>query len=494
MKKETHTWGCLFFLVFTVLYALTAQRGVSWQDSGEFQYRVVAGDFVWNSGIARAHPLYILGAKLFAACFPSSLTLYAVTLFSGLGMAAALALLAMLLWRLTVNRWATAVAVVTLGLSQMCWWMSTVAEVYTWSLAFLMAELLCLLNVCDAPKAKAVRWWLALAFVNGLHASLHNVALLNLPVYGVLFVVMCLTQRQGCRRYYAVLACALAWLAGAALLVWLFCVELKTHTLGATLRSLLFGYGYDGVVLGAGRVNGRLAFFNLALAGVSLASPCWLFVVRGMKASCAQAAFKRCLLALTCIHFVFWIRYFVPDQATFVLPTLGLLAVWLGLGCAITPLKAKTLCVCLAVGAACQIAAPPLLCRVASRCGIAQTRTLPFRQDIPYWLLPWKHHETSAQQFVDETGKMLHDGDVLFADSTSAGPLMAVRVAQASPCAWPLISPWTGETEAALLALTRQQGGRVFVVSPVRGYAPAALLETKRFEREGILYRVLENE
>ena len=29
---------------FLVLYALGAQRGMSWQDSGEFQFRVLAGD------------------------------------------------------------------------------------------------------------------------------------------------------------------------------------------------------------------------------------------------------------------------------------------------------------------------------------------------------------------------------------------------------------------------------------------------------------------
>ena len=48
-------WGGLVFICFLAVYAWTAQRGVSWQDSGEYQSRILAGDYQWHSGIARAH-------------------------------------------------------------------------------------------------------------------------------------------------------------------------------------------------------------------------------------------------------------------------------------------------------------------------------------------------------------------------------------------------------------------------------------------------------
>ncbi len=48
-----------------VLYALTAQQGVSWQDSGMLQFRIVTGDYIGNLGLALAHPLYIAIGRLF---------------------------------------------------------------------------------------------------------------------------------------------------------------------------------------------------------------------------------------------------------------------------------------------------------------------------------------------------------------------------------------------------------------------------------------------
>ena len=59
--------------VFAVLYVATAQRGVSWQDSGMFQFRVWRGDYYGDLGLALAHPLYIAGARAFTALWPGHL-------------------------------------------------------------------------------------------------------------------------------------------------------------------------------------------------------------------------------------------------------------------------------------------------------------------------------------------------------------------------------------------------------------------------------------
>lgn len=105
------------FVVFFALYAATAQRGVSWQDSGEFQYRVLAGDYVWHSGIARAHPLYILMARGFVRLFPQSACFYAINLFSGVGLALGLALLSASVMALTRSVRASVLSAAVLGLS-----------------------------------------------------------------------------------------------------------------------------------------------------------------------------------------------------------------------------------------------------------------------------------------------------------------------------------------------------------------------------------------
>jgi len=54
------------FIVSCAVYFLTAQRGVSWQDGGPFQWRLLTGDHSGSLGLALSHPLYIAGARVFA--------------------------------------------------------------------------------------------------------------------------------------------------------------------------------------------------------------------------------------------------------------------------------------------------------------------------------------------------------------------------------------------------------------------------------------------
>ena len=44
------------FIITALLYLATCQRGVSWQDSGMFQWRVLTGDYTGKLGLALAHP------------------------------------------------------------------------------------------------------------------------------------------------------------------------------------------------------------------------------------------------------------------------------------------------------------------------------------------------------------------------------------------------------------------------------------------------------
>ena len=518
--------GAVVFCVFLALYAVTAQHGVSWQDSGEFQYRVLAGDFVWCSGIARAHPLYIGMARVVRELFPASAGLYAVTLFSGVGMALALTLLAAVVWRLTGNRLGVVVAVVTLGLSHMAWWMSAVAEVYTWSLAGLMGELYGLVRFAERRQPG---WLLVLFFANGAHAAIHNFAFLSLPVYLVLLFAEVRREgvaaspsfmRQAGRGLLAVVCVAGAWLAGAWLLVWLAVADWRTGgDVLATLKSLLFGTGYEAIVLGREAPVWRQVAANSALAGLSLLSPCWLFAWLGLKGLAEHGTLKKCLFALTLIHVLFWARYFVPDQAAFVLPTLGLLAVWVGIGAkealigeiskrekrgrqanesrlASSVLHRKEIWVVwlLATGVVSAVAGPWLLNEAVRRAGwgVARSRTLPFRDEARYWLLPWKSGERSAARFVEEVNQQVRAGDVLVSDATAAAPLLAAREAGVSRTDWRLITPWSGETDAELRQLAGDAKKRVFVVSPVAGYAPGAVLDgAAEFVREGVLFRVV---
>ena len=487
---------CAVAIVFLILYALTAQRGVSWQDSGIFQYGALSGAMTlpensFGGGLAVLHPTYRIGTQLFSRCFPETLRVYSVNLFSGIGMAAALGLLAYLVQRLTGNARAAVGAVVTLGLAQMAWWLATVAEVYTWSLAFLFAELLCLVNVCEDRRP---RWWMLLALINGMHLSVHNMALLNLPVYGILFLWSCRSQRLPFGRLVA--ACAGMWLLGAAVLAWYFVKDVaETHSVAASLRSLLVGQNFSGQVLGTGKVKWQLAAMNWTLAAASFLSPCWLFAAAALRRPTASP-FRLCLLTLTGIHFLFWVRYFVPDQATFIIPTLGLSAVWAGIGIANCGpwLTSRKWLLAVAAGMICQAGMPPVLGTLA-RPYATRVRELPFRDEAQYWLVPWKHNEDSAQRFVDTLNKTLRKGDVLVADLTAANPVVADAVLHPSP--FRLLSGWTeegGDETMRVISQALADGHRAFAVSPKLGYTPRAIVEKYQFEQEGILWRIKERQ
>ena len=487
------------FFSFFALYAATAQRGVSWQDSGYFQYRMLAGDYRGAFGIALAHPLYIALARGFLVLFPKAACFYAINLFSGLGLSLALVLLAHNVMRLTRSVRAAVIAVSVLGFAHMAWWLGTIAEVYTWSLAFLMAEILCLIRYAESRDS---RWLVVLFGVNGTHWSIHNAALLGLPVYAYLLAAE-IGRLKG-RCWGTLCGCAVFWLIGGGMIIWQATgLLLETGAPVRVLNSVLFGDGYERQVLGTGGFAFKLWAANAVLAGVSFMNPCWLFAGRGffVREGNGQRGVLNWLRVLTVLHGLFWIRYFVPDQVTFILPTLGLLAVWVGLGSGVggglrkgswKPVSYLRRDGWLVAGVACALMGPLLLCEAVQRTGqaVSRSRTLPFRDETSYWVLPWKQHETSAAHFAADVGKQLHAGDVLLADSTAAGPLLAAKVAGVLTEDWRLITPWSGVSDSELLNVIRDTSTRFYVVSPVKGYVPQAVLEAGcSFSREGAVYR-----
>jgi hypothetical protein len=178
------------------------------------------------------------------------------------------------------------------------------------------------------------------------------------------------------------------------------------------------------------------------------------------------------------------------------LPTLGLCALWVGIGASSVLAsgdrqRRQLLAGVLVIGIACQLGVPPALARVAES-RVSRVRTLPFRNEARYWLVPWKHTENSAQQFTEAMDRQLQAGDVVIGDLTAVNPVQVARTIGLVSSKWRLMSGWSGESEEEILGAVEQalrQGGRVFVVSPVAGYAPDALLEKYDFEREGVLWR-----
>lgn len=424
--NTARTW-CFCVLIFSLLYAVTCQRGVSWQDSGMFQWRVVIADCVGERGIALAHPLYVDAAQILKAIPIGSLA-GRLNFFSGLGMAIALANLAALLSLLTGRRWIGLLTAAMLSVAHTVWWLSTLAEVYTWSVAGLTAELWLIACLVRRPS-----WWplTRLAFVSGLGLSLHNFALLPLPVYLILVIVLIVRRRLSAWSMVPGIA---AWLAGAGLYLELVIrYAALTGDTYATVQSALFGR-YAAQVLNASSLSQNFKA-NMALSAlnfISMLGPLaivgWLRMARRLGRTMAVV-----LGSVTVIELLFFIRYPVPDQFTFILPTLVMVGLSAGIGLSVladASRRVRTtvilLCIASLVVSPAIYAAGPALLRAAD-VSVRRGRKLPYRDEMRYWLVPWKQNEDSAQRFAVSALAQGSPDSFIQADSTSVYPLLVVQ-------------------------------------------------------------------
>ena len=364
-------------LGFFVLYALTAQRGLGWGDSGEFQHRILhLGDGLVSGcdSFATAHPLYVAFAKFFCST-PFQITLVS-SFFGALAVAG------------FYGCTGSVAGSVLFGMSHAVWWLSCVSEVYTMSLAFLVLEMYLLRKFVQNDR----RWGMALFFVNGLHLALHNIALLSIPVYGVMLLVR-LRGLSGRERISAVCLTALVWAAGASYWLYSLCSR------GAA--DVLFG-GYGAQTFGFMPARWQVAAFNWALSGISLFVPVCLLVkaVRrhGFSAAGGEMPMRWAFGALFAVHFAFWVRYFIVSQFTFVLPPLLLL--WLFVSTWGLQVKKWE------AWAGIQVLLPVIAYLVLSGMQVPEWRRSlhPHRDEAAYFALPWKFNDDSADRAAAEYG------------------------------------------------------------------------------------------
>ena len=422
---------------FLVLYLATCQRGWCWQDGGLFQRRILTGDaaraeVIGAYGIAAVHPLFIrvYGAvdglcRLFGAAL--SVRLLATNALSCLWMASAVGLFAAAARRYAGSAKAAAAAAFALGFAHMTWWMGTICENHALEIFFFALELV-VVTGWSARNARSSA--VLLALLNGLHLSVHNLALVSLPVY----VVLAWTMLRGERRVRTLLAAAAAWMVGALPLE---CVAASRLLAGdglfATVKSVLTG-SFGAEVCGLLPSSPKLFAVNAALASLSFATPLvvWLLAVRRTRTAEAAARsapnvdsrLRRALVALFALHALFAARYFVPDQAFFILPTLFAATMLLAPRFA----SARGFVAPFCCAAACGLLLPALVRLCAPR--TLDRGTHPGRDDVAYFALPMKQGERSCDALVKNLGL----------EDTWAGYLPADRASLRMPGAFPEIT------------------------------------------------------
>lgn len=475
--------GPFFFSL--ALYSFTCQRGIGWQDSGHYQWRILAGEFLDPDGLAISHPLYILLGKL-ATLLSFGRPVLAINLLSALGMAVACGNVAVLVVRLAGDRRWGVWSGMLLAVLHTPWWLAAVAEVYTWHVALFTWELLALLALARRPGWRPLA---ALGLANGLAWSFHNLALLETPVYVFYFLFLVRRQRLPLNRAWAFIV---PFLVGAGPLLYLFCFQVWPGAAGAVeaVRNLLVG-NHGPAVLSRTFLPAYVKA-NLALAALNLPSLLWPAAVWGLRRfrttddRDAVTLFK----ALLAINGVFFIRYFVPDQFTFILPSLVLLAVFGGLGLGGMERrfgrKAVYLLGVLSLLAAVALPAfgPVLLERLGVT--VSQTRELPYRNEARYWMRPWKCDERSAERFSREALETAAGRSAVFVDSTVFYPLdLASRLAPVAENDLYLVKrSEIGDFQA----LSKAVGDRLFyILAPEKGYVPDWLLACGSFTPRGVL-------
>lgn len=503
-----------FFACFALLYLATAQRGVGWQDSGSFQSGALvpaatrAAEYAVHGNLALAHPAYVALARTSVSLLHDS-PAFAVNAVSSVCMAVTVANV----WVLSLLAFArrrkliAAVAATLFGTAHMPWWMATIAEVYATSAMMLSVELLlfwCALREWNQSRLAAVGLspleirgfaYTLLAAATGLHFSVHGFAVLAWPIYAVTFI------RQLFRREvtWKIAPVALfAWLLAMLPLEPLISARANVTSLPEAIANLLVGNTYSEEVFSLGQRWRSFFFANMGLFSLNFVNPAWLLATIGLFT--VRSRFANALRAVFAVHFIFFIRYLVADQATFAVPSVMLLSLFAAGGMARIGFTAKASAVMLAVAAL----LPPLAyaglnaaVRRINPAMVEKKASTPLRDDIRYWILPWKHDETSAEKFAEEVASTTESNAVIVADITVANALNAYF--RANPDS--LGDRKIGTTLSSLVndydpslsfraIINRNFGRPWYVVRPFPGYVPNAALLDCTYEPHGHMYRM----
>lgn len=469
------------------LYALTAQRGPAWQDSGIFQIRILDFDLFGWLGLALSHPLLIVLGKAFSY-LPWGPLAWRINLVSAISGAVAAANVALLVRGLCPRPAAAAwIGAGFFALAHATWWLATICESQLVLAALLTLHWNLLLSLLRRPSPGIAAM---AALTAGLALTAHDMALLAAPGLAGLVVWLWVRRRLG---GLGVALAAVGYLAGASGYLLMVAHEASLHGLGPAVRSALFGNAWQAPVLGASVRATGMGVLYVLLDFPNLALPLAVFGILAARRLLPKGGGWLGVYLLG-VYLAFPIRYSVPDQFMFFVPFCALVSVLAGLGAGgltfmgrrwIVPAAAVSLLLTPAIYAVGPAAWKGLHLPSPGR------QDLAYRDTVRYWLSPWKFNEDSAGRFVRQVFAELPPGATLVADGTSAPALLWVqRVEGVNPTAAILHS---GHATPAVLP---PGTANVFVLSTARGYYPRWLdgaATMRKAEPNQFVYEVVWN-
>ena len=477
-----------------VFYVVSCAPGILWQDSGLIQYRVWHNDIEGFFGLAVAHPLFYLIA-IGVKHIPIGEFAYRINLISAIAAAFAVANM-FLLVRLWLDETLPAVvAAITLAVSHTFWFHASVTETYTlWSALFLV-ELIMLLQYTKTNRAG---YLYLLALFNGLAISVHMLASIPMLCYAI-YIVTRLARKDV--RIRDLIVIVLLWITSALPYEYLIIKNiLQTSDISGTLASAAFGNRWRHAVLNSS-MSMKTVTENISYILLNFPTPniLLLFVgCYGLFRISPNRGFKIILTSITILFLIFAFRYTVPDRYAFFIPFYCMAAIFIGLGTYILQQRlnpryfvpAVLLFSLLPVNV---YALAPVLAR-KMQLNIGTRDDIPYRDDYAYFLQPWKTGYNGAEKFADEILNTVDNNAIVYADSTTAPPLLYVQEVRGIRPDVKIISGTVNSKDSPKLdehtieQLLKER--TVYLVSSKPGYCPAFILENYELSRTDVLWKI----
>ncbi len=477
-----------------VLYVVSCAPGVLWQDSGLIQYRIWHNDIEGFLGLAVAHPLFYLIA-IGAKHIPVGELAYRMNLVSAIAAAFAVANM-FLLVRLWLDETLPAViAAVSLAVSHTFWFHASVIETYTlWSALFLV-ELIMLLQY---TKTNRVGYLYLLALFNGLAISVHMLASIPMLCYAI-YIVTRLARKDV--RIRDLIVIVLLWIAGALPYEYLIIKNiLQTSDISGTLASAAFGSRWQHAVLNSS-MSMKTVIENMSYIFLNFPTPNILLLFAGcygLYKISPNRGFKIVLISITILFFVFAFRYTVPDRYAFFIPFYCMVSIFIGIGTYILQrrlnhqyfIPAVLILSLLPVNI---YAVAPILARKI-QLNISTRDDIPYRDDYTFFLQPWKTGYNGAERFADDIMNTVDNNAVVYADSTTAPPLLyAQEVKEIRPDVKIISGTVNSKDSPKMDEYTIEQllkERSLYLVSSKPGYCPSFILENYELDQTDILWKI----
>ncbi|MBI1825788.1 MAG: glycosyltransferase family 39 protein [Planctomycetes bacterium] len=483
-------WLTIFGAAFA-LYAVTANRGIQWQDAGLHVVRILEHTPENSLGLALSHPLHHWLGRISVALFGGIIEpCLAVTLISALAGAITIAnVFGCSLW-LTKSRAAALFAAGSLALAHTFWQFATLSETYTITTALLSSEVWCVIAYAQSNRARL----LSFAFLfNGLGVANHMLGALTTPVLVVLSIQGVWTRKFRARHF---IPQAAFWFIGASPYLWLIAAHwMRTGALDEAIHSALFGNAFADRALNThlnGQSLGRVVAF-IILNFPNLFLPFTIFGLMTMKKFRISRLARRALWVALVIHFLFAIRYTVIDEYTFLLPTYVLLGLFAAFGfAAAAGADGKHRRGLLMIARALLFMTPlfyfvaPSLARHFQVLG-ADARHKPYRDDYVYLFTPWTVVEHSADRLGRHATELAGERGVVVIEDLMAEP--AVRYWAIRKGRKDLMITQDSPT---CLVIELAHRGVPIVLVPARTNEPRTVAPIGHWRRDGDLY-VLES-